>query len=86
MLVGCFSKGTPSKDEGTKNTPAKETTISKVGLGHITSNKDEIKAMKVKKRDENHPSVPDVEELTSLVTVSVEDYIAAVVESNQNAK
>lgn len=37
MLVGCSSKGTPSKDEGTKNTPAKETTISKVGLGHITS-------------------------------------------------
>ena len=186
MLVGCSSKGTPSKDEGTKNTPAKETTISKVGLGHITSigksndlgvdkngkevlpvaqvdetivaaafdkdgkvtkvtidvaqtkvnfdkelkltsNKDEkvktkvelgeeygmkkaskikkewneqiaelekwmvgktvdeIKAMKVKKRDENHPSVPDVEELTSLVTISIENYIAGIEKAYKNA-
>ena len=47
---------------------------------------DEIKEMKVKKRDENHVAIPDVEELTSLVTMTVEDYISTVVKSNQNAK
>ncbi|MDU1443378.1 MAG: hypothetical protein E6916_07675 [Clostridium cochlearium] len=186
MLIGCSSKGTPSKDEGTKEAPTKETSISKIGLGHITSigkskdlgtdangkevlpmaqvdetivaaafdkdgkvtkvtidvaqtkvdfdkelkltsNKDEkvktklelgeeygmkkyskikkewneqigelekwmvgktvdeIKSMKVKKRDEAHPAVPDEEELTSLVTISVEDYIAGLEKAYKNA-
>ncbi len=47
---------------------------------------DEIKAMKVTARDESHPSVPDVPELTSLVTITVQDYIAAVDEAYTNAK
>ncbi len=45
----------------------------------------EIKAMKTKKVDDAHPSVPDVAELTSLVTVSIEDYVAAVEEAYSNA-
>lgn len=47
---------------------------------------DEIKAMKVKEKDAAHPAVPDVPELTSLVTVSVEHYIEAVAEAFANAK
>jgi len=47
---------------------------------------DEIKGMKTKAKDESHPAVPDVPELTSSVTISVEDYIAAVAEAFANAK
>jgi uncharacterized protein YuzE len=47
---------------------------------------DEIKAMKTKAKDEAHPAVPDVAELTSLVTVSVQDYVEAVAEAFANAK
>jgi len=47
---------------------------------------DEIKAMKVKKVDEDHQSVPDEPDLNSKVTISVEDYIAAVEEAYKNAK
>jgi len=47
---------------------------------------DQIKAMKTKQRDAAHPAVPDVPELTSLVTITVQDYIAAVEESYKNAK
>jgi roadblock/LC7 domain-containing protein len=47
---------------------------------------DEIKAMKVKEVDASHTSVPDVPELTSLVTITVEKYIAAVEESYVNAR
>lgn len=47
---------------------------------------DEIKAMKVVNKDESHPAVPDVAELKSSVTVSVQDYIAAVEEGAQKAK
>ncbi len=46
----------------------------------------EIKAMKVKERDASHPSVPDVPELTSTVTITVQDYIAAVAKSFDRAK
>lgn len=46
---------------------------------------DEIKAMKTKSKDADHPAVPDVAELTSLVTVSVQDYIGAVEEAYLNA-
>ena len=46
----------------------------------------EIKAMKVKEVDAAHPSVPDVPELTSLVTINVQDYIAAVEEAYNKAK
>lgn len=45
---------------------------------------DEIKAMKTKKKDEKHTSVPDVAELTSSVSISVEDYLAAVEEASKN--
>lgn len=47
---------------------------------------DEIKGMKVKAKDESHPAVPDVAELTSSVTISVQDYIAAVAEAYTNAQ
>lgn len=46
---------------------------------------DEIKSLKVKERDAKHPAVPDVPELTSLVTISVQDYIAAVEKAYENA-
>jgi hypothetical protein len=45
----------------------------------------EIKAMKTKERDESHPHVPDVPELTSLVTITVQDYIAAIEEAYNTA-
>ncbi|MBE3519522.1 MAG: hypothetical protein IMW97_04370 [Firmicutes bacterium] len=47
---------------------------------------DEVKSMKVKQRDAAHPAVPDVPELTSSVTITVQDYIKAVVEAGSNAK
>lgn len=47
---------------------------------------EEIKAMKTKKVDDAHPAVPDVAELASSVSVSVEDYIAAVEEAYNNAQ
>lgn len=47
---------------------------------------DEIKGMKVVNKDASHPAVPDVAELKSSVTVSVQDYIAAVEEGAQKAK
>jgi uncharacterized protein YuzE len=46
----------------------------------------EVEGMKTKEKDASHPAVPDDPELTSLVTVTVQDYIAAVVEANNNAK
>ena len=46
----------------------------------------QIQALKVKTRDASHTNVPDVPELTSLVTITVQDYIAAVAESFVNAK
>jgi len=47
---------------------------------------DEVKGMKVKAKDDSHPAVPDVAELTSLVTVSVEGYLEAVAEAFANKK
>lgn len=47
---------------------------------------DDIKAMKTFKKDDAHPAVPDVAELKSSVTISVQDYIAAVAEAYTNAK
>jgi hypothetical protein len=46
---------------------------------------DEIKSMKVVKKDDAHPAVPDVAELKSSVTLSVDGFIAAVVEASTNA-
>jgi hypothetical protein len=57
-----------------------------LGKWMVGKSVDEIKAMKTKAKDEAHPAVPDVAELTSLVTVSVEHYIAAVEEGFANAK
>ncbi|HEY4390976.1 MAG TPA: hypothetical protein VGN02_06475 [Paenibacillus sp.] len=47
---------------------------------------DEIKGMKTKQKDEAHPAVPDEADLTSSVTISVQDYIAGLAESYDNAK
>lgn len=46
---------------------------------------EEITGLKVKERDESHKNVPDVPELTSSVTITVESYIAAVAEAWENA-
>ena len=46
---------------------------------------DEIVNLPVKERDENYKHVPDVPELTSSVTITVESYIAAVEEAWENA-
>ncbi|HBD62997.1 MAG TPA: hypothetical protein DC038_01030 [Clostridiales bacterium] len=46
----------------------------------------EIAGLKVKERDESHKNVPDVPELTSSVTITVESYIAAVEEAWKNAE
>lgn len=45
---------------------------------------EEIVNMPYKQRDENHVHVPDVEELTSTVTMTVEGYIAAVEDAWEN--
>jgi uncharacterized protein YuzE len=57
-----------------------------LGKWMVGKSVDEIKGMKTKKKDDAHPAVPDVAELTSSVTVSVQDYIAAVAEASANAK
>lgn len=46
----------------------------------------EIKALKVKERDASHKNVPDVPELTSSVTITVESYQAVVKEALAKAK
>ncbi len=46
----------------------------------------DIKGMKTVKKDDAHPAVPDVAELKSSVTVSVQDYIGVVTEAATNAK
>lgn len=46
----------------------------------------EILALEVKKVDDAHPAVPAVPELTSLVTITVEDYLAALEEAYNNAR
>lgn len=47
---------------------------------------DEITGLKVVQKDDAHPAVPDVPELTSSVTISVEDYQAVLVEAIENAQ
>lgn len=46
----------------------------------------EVKALKVKVKDDNHKNVPDVPELTSLVTITVEDYIKGLEKAYANAQ
>jgi hypothetical protein len=47
---------------------------------------DEIAGLKVKETNASHQNVPDVAELTSTVTITVESYIAAVKEAWDNAQ
>lgn len=47
---------------------------------------DEIKAMKTVKKDDAHPAIPDVADLKSSVTVSVQDFVASIAEAYKNAK
>lgn len=47
---------------------------------------DEVKGLKTKQVDDNHPAVPDIADLTSSVTITVGDYIAAVEKAVANAK
>lgn len=46
---------------------------------------DEIKAMKTTQRDDSHPAVPDEADLTSSVTITVQDYIAGLEKAYNNA-
>lgn len=46
---------------------------------------EEVKGLKVKERDASHTHVPDVPELTSTVTITVQDYMAAVEKAWENA-
>jgi hypothetical protein len=46
---------------------------------------DEITGLEVMERDESHKNVPNVPELTSSVTITVESYLAAVEEAWNNA-
>lgn len=47
---------------------------------------DQVKAMKTYEKDATHPKVPDEADLKTSVTISVQDYIAAVEEAVANAK
>ncbi|NLY46560.1 MAG: hypothetical protein GX053_11350 [Tissierella sp.] len=47
---------------------------------------EEIVNLPVKERDPSHKNVPDVEELTSTVTITVEGYLAVVEEAAANAR
>lgn len=46
---------------------------------------DQIKAMKVYQRDATHPAVPEEADLTSSVTITVQDYIEAVAKAYESA-
>ncbi len=46
---------------------------------------NEVKGLKVKERDATHKAVPDIPELISSVTITVEDYVRAVEEAYDNA-
>lgn len=46
----------------------------------------EITGMEVTERDETHIAVPDIEELTSSVTITVEDYLEVVQRASEKAK
>ena len=46
---------------------------------------DQIQGIKTKKVDDSHPNVPDEPDLTSKVTITIQDYIAAVTEAVKNA-
>jgi hypothetical protein len=47
---------------------------------------DEITGLKVKEANPTHLNVPDVPELTSTVTITVESYLAVVQEAFANKK
>lgn len=52
--------------------------IKALGEWMIGKTIDEVKAMKTYQKDDAHPAVPEEADLTSSVTVSVQDYIEAV--------
>ena len=47
---------------------------------------DEISGLKVKEVNPTHQNVPDVPELTSSVTITVEGYLAVVKEASEMAR
>ncbi len=59
--------------------------ITALGEWMIGKTIDEVKAMKTYQKDDAHPAVPEEADLTSSVTVSVEDYIAVVEKAIANA-
>lgn len=52
--------------------------IAALGEWMIGKTIDEVKAMKTYQKDDAHPAVPEEADLTSSVTISVQDYIEAV--------
>lgn len=60
--------------------------IDELGKWMVGKTIEEVKAMKTKKVDDAHTHVPDVAELNSKVTISIEDYVFAVEEAYKNAK
>jgi len=59
--------------------------IAALGEWMIGKTIDEVKAMKTYEKDEAHPAVPEEADLTSSVTISVQDYIEAVEKAVANA-
>lgn len=59
--------------------------IAALGQWMIGKTIDEVKALKTSRKDESHPAVPEDADLTSSVTLSVQDYIAAVEKAIANA-
>jgi uncharacterized protein YuzE len=57
-----------------------------LGKWMVGKTADEVKAMKTVKKDDAHPAVPDVADLKTSVTMTVQDYIASVAEAAKNAK
>ena len=47
---------------------------------------EEVLAMPTYEKDAGHPAVPDVEELKTSCTISIEDPLAALEKAYQNAK
>lgn len=52
----------------------------------VGKTKADIEGLAVVEKDEAHPAVPDIPELTSSVTISVEDYQAVLAEAIDNAQ
>ena len=60
--------------------------IGAFGAWVVGKTVDEVLGIPVYKRDNDHPAVPDVEDLKASVTINVGDYLAALKKAAENAK